>query len=309
MISQSFAATEQSFHSAADVQVAKFDKIYQEAVASRITILGATGDTGTANPDKQGRAFPEPTVNWPSSDPLVTAAGGTWLQYGWKWDPKDHGQRFLCVSSTAVDPTTCYGQYLSYDNNPGVTTEAVWQEDWAAAATGGGRSVLLRRRASNRGSPPACSRVRAASADISWNASINGGVLTYLGFLGGTNNGYYIIGGTSAATPQLAGVVALANQVRQQNSKQPVGYLNPVLYQLPAGAFNDTVPLTFGNRCRGHDSGQQPGIRQRDTRDANDERMGPHHWMGQSERPGVRGGIGGGSLRTVHPPSAFRRES
>jgi subtilase family serine protease len=53
VISQSFAATEQSFHSAADVQVAKFDKLYQDAVASRMTIIGATGDTGTANPDKQ----------------------------------------------------------------------------------------------------------------------------------------------------------------------------------------------------------------------------------------------------------------
>jgi len=40
--------------------------------------------------------------------------------------------------------------------------------------------------------------------------------------------------------------VALANQVRQQEGKQPIGYLNPVLYQLPASAFNDTVPLTFG---------------------------------------------------------------
>ena len=190
-----------------------------------------------------------------------------------------------------------------------MTTEVVWKENWAAAATGGGRSVLFATPSFQSGISSSVLQGSRGVPDISWNASINGGVLTYLGFLGGANNGYYIIGGTSAATPQLAGVVALANQVRQQNSKQPVGYLNPVLYQLSASAFNDTVPLTFRNRCRGHDSGQQPGIRQRDTRDANDERMGPHHRMGQSERPGVRGGIGGGSLRTVHPPSAFRRES
>ena len=71
-------------------------------------------------------------------------------------------------------------------------------------------------------------------------------MLTYIGFLGGAANGYYIIGGTSASCPQLAGVVALANQVRHQNGKQPIGYLNPVLYQLPASDFNDTVALTFG---------------------------------------------------------------
>ena len=245
VISQSFAATEQSFHSAADVQVAKFDKIYQDAVAKRVTILGAAGDTGTANPDKQGRLFPEPTVNWPASDPLVTAAGGTWLQYQWKWDPTITANDFYACLSTAVDPTTCYGQYLNYDVTAG-TTEAVWKEDWAAATTGGGRSVLF----STPGFQSAISsNVLHGSRgipDISWNAAIDGGVLTYIGFLGGANNGYYIIGGTSAASPQLAGVVTLANQLRQVISKQPIGYLNPVLYQLPASAFNDTIPLTFG---------------------------------------------------------------
>jgi hypothetical protein len=40
--------------------------------------------------------------------------------------------------------------------------------------------------------------------------------------------------------------VALANQRRQQLNKLPIGYLNPVLYQLPASVFTDTVPVTFG---------------------------------------------------------------
>jgi subtilase family serine protease len=177
---------------------------------------------------------------------LVTAAGGTWLQYGWKWDPTITANDFYACLSTAADPTTCYGQYLSYDNNPGVTTEAVWKEDWAAAATGGGRSVLFPTPSFQSGIASNLLQGSRGVPDISWNAAVNGGVLTYIGFLGGANNGYYIVGGTSAATPQLAGVVALANQVRQQNSKQPIGYLNPVLYQLPASAFNDTVPLTFG---------------------------------------------------------------
>jgi len=245
VISQSFAATEQSFHSAADVQVARFDKIYQEAVASRVTILAAAGDTGTANPDKQGRVFPEPTVTWPASDPLVTGAGGTWLQYGWKWDPTISASDFYACLATAADQTTCYGQYLNYDNT-GATTEAVWKEDWAVAATGGGRSVLFSAPNFQSGISSSVLQGSRGVPDLSWNAAIDGGVLTYIGFLGGANNGYYIIGGTSAASPQLAGVVALANQLRQQDSKQPIGYLNPVLYQLPASAFNDTVPLTFG---------------------------------------------------------------
>jgi tripeptidyl-peptidase I len=40
--------------------------------------------------------------------------------------------------------------------------------------------------------------------------------------------------------------VALANQLRSQKGKQPIGYLNPLLYTLPARDFNDIVPQTFG---------------------------------------------------------------
>ena len=48
-MSQSFAVTEQSFRSAADVQVAKFDRVYQEASWNHVTVLGSSGDSGTAN--------------------------------------------------------------------------------------------------------------------------------------------------------------------------------------------------------------------------------------------------------------------
>ena len=245
VLSQSFGVTEQSFHSAAATQVARFEKVYQKAVANRVTVLSASGDFGTANPDKQGRVFPDPTVDWPSSDPLVTSAGGTWLQYGWKWNPTISANDFYSCLNTAADPTTCFGQYLNYDASA-TTTEAVWKEDWLPAATGGGRSVLFSTPSFQSGISASLLQGSRGLPDLSWNAAVDGGVLTYIGFLGGANNGYYIIGGTSAASPQLAGVVALANQVRQQNGKQPIGYLEPVLYQLPASAFNDTVPLTFG---------------------------------------------------------------
>src|SRR5258708_23665715 len=52
VLSQSFAVTEQSFHSAANVQVALFDKIYEQAKANHVTVLGSSGDSGTANVDK-----------------------------------------------------------------------------------------------------------------------------------------------------------------------------------------------------------------------------------------------------------------
>ena len=48
-------------------------------------------------------------------------------------------------------------------------------------------------------------------------------------------------GGTSEATPLVAGLVADA----QQGSKVPFGFLNPVLYKLAGtSAFHDVLPLT-----------------------------------------------------------------
>lgn len=226
VLSQSFAVTEQSFQGAASTQVARFDKVYQEAVANNVTVFGSSGDSGTANTDKQGRIYPYPTVNWPSSDPLVTSAGGTWLQYGWTWDP--------------TSPTD-----MSYQTTPGSRTEAVWNEPFIEAAGGGGRSVLFPTPSFQSGISQSLLDGARGLPDVSWNAAVDGGVLVYTSF-GGTRVGWHIVGGTSAASPQLAALVALTNQVADQENKPHVGYLNPLLYKLPASAFNDIVPQTFG---------------------------------------------------------------
>jgi len=226
VMSQSFAVTEQSFHSAANVQVAKFDSIYKQARTNRVTVLGSSGDSGTANIDKQGRVFPFPTVNWPSSDPLVTSAGGTWLQYGWTWNPSS--------------PTD-----LSYLTTPGSRTEAVWNEPFIQAATGGGRSVLFHTPSFQSSISQSLLQGARGLPDLSWNAAVDGGVLVYTSFPG-VRVGWHIIGGTSASCPQLAGLIALTNQLADAAHKSHVGYLNPLLYTLPSSDFNDIVPQTFG---------------------------------------------------------------
>jgi subtilase family serine protease len=190
VISQSFAVTEQSFHGAADPQVAKYDKVYQAAQAANITVFGSSGDSGTANGDKQGRVFPYPTVNWPSSDPLVTSAGGTQLQYGWRWDPT--------ISADQLYAGGALSDYLNY--TAGGTTEAVWKEDWLPAASGGGLSALFSTPSFQSGISSSLLQGTRGLPDLSWNAAVNGGVLTYLGFLG-SESGFYIFGGTSSELP------------------------------------------------------------------------------------------------------------
>lgn len=244
VMSQSFAVTEQSFHGAGTAQVRRFDKVYQQAKANDVTVFGSSGDTGTANSDKQGRLFPYPTVNWPSSDPLVTSAGGTWLQYGWTWDPMVQAQDFWDCLNAGGDFNTCAANYLSWTD--GGQTEAVWKEDWDLIATGGGRSVLFSTPDFQSGIPQSLLQGSRGLPDLSWNAAVDGGALTYTSF-GGVRVGWHVVGGTSAASPQLAAVVALANQLRASLGKDSIGYLNPVLYTLPSSDFNDTVPQTFGS--------------------------------------------------------------
>lgn len=223
VLSQSFAVTEQSFTGASGpVQVDRFDQVYRDAVANQVTVFGSAGDSGTANViDPLGsKLVPFPTVNWPSSDPLVTSAGGTWLQRGWRWAP------------TAANPlgfTSAAGQL-----------EAVWNESYLPAATGGGRSVLFSTPAFQSGISQPVLQGRRGLPDLSWNSAVNGGVLVFTSFPG-VRVGWHIIGGTSAASPQLAALTSLA----AQKAGKPVGYLNPLLYGLPASDFTDIVPHTF----------------------------------------------------------------
>ncbi|HLH66614.1 MAG TPA: hypothetical protein VKV27_13015, partial [Solirubrobacteraceae bacterium] len=73
--SDSFAATEQSFHNAAVIE--GLNDLYAQAASEGVTAFFATGDTGVANGDKQGATYPYPTVNFPASSPDVVAVGGT----------------------------------------------------------------------------------------------------------------------------------------------------------------------------------------------------------------------------------------
>jgi subtilase family serine protease len=62
------------------------------------------------------------------------------------------------------------------------------------------------------------------------SASVNGGAEVYMSFGGLPGPAYYIIGGTSEATPELAGVIAVADQYAGHS----LGLINPALYKIAA---------------------------------------------------------------------------
>lgn len=78
VISQSFAATEQTFPSASALLALR--SAYELAAREHVTVLAATGDQGaTSFKYNMKDLYANPAVSWPATDPLVTAVGGTQL--------------------------------------------------------------------------------------------------------------------------------------------------------------------------------------------------------------------------------------
>jgi kumamolisin len=139
-------------------------------------------------------------VEFPASSPYVLACGGTRL-------------------------TSANGQ---------ITQETVWNNN-ALSATGGGISDVfaLPFWQLEKNVPPSVNpdqRVGRGVPDVAGNADPETG---YQILVDGQAS---VIGGTSAVAPLWAGLVALLNE----QLGTPLGYLNPVLYQLEnVGAFHD----------------------------------------------------------------------
>ena len=169
-------------------------KVFEEAALKHITVFASSGDSGAAQPTCDNNSY-FLSASTPASDPLVTGVGGTHLN---------------------ADATT--GKYIS---------ETAWNDEYGAS--GGGYSTVYRRPFYQDGVVK--SKWRGVP-DVSYNGDPNGGVLTVLGFLG-TQSGIYVFGGTSAGSPQWAGIIALADQ----RVHQRVGFINPILYAIGRNPF------------------------------------------------------------------------
>jgi subtilase family serine protease len=223
VISQSFAATEQSFPSAQSLIALRTP--YKEAAAAGITVLAGTGDGGVANVNRQQSAnFPYRTVNWPASDPLVTALGGTELHLN---GAGDHS-----APDTVWNDTYSPSAQLAFTGTTGPNP----------LAEGAGKSVVFSRPSYQNGVASVVG-LRRSLPDLSMSAACRGAVLSYASFGGLPAPGFYPVCGTSEASPLFAGIVALATQV----AGHLLGPINPALYAMSAANDAGVVDVTSGN--------------------------------------------------------------
>ncbi len=218
--SDSFATTEQAFNSSASI--VRLDSLYAQAAKAGVSVLFASGDSGVLNTNKQGSVYPYATVNYPSSSPNVMSVGGTQI---------------------TNPPAASIGGYQN---------ESVWNDGYGAGGGGfssifgitSAQSTLVQQNYPNEGA--------RGLPDVSYNAAVVSSVLIYESF-DPAGAGWVPIGGTSAATPQWAAVIACINQ-----ADGPQGFIVPKLYQLSsnpvsyASAFHD---ITVGNNSFGSITG------------------------------------------------------
>ena len=227
IFSQSFTASEATLADGAGQQlVQQFDAFYQQIATQGYTVLNASGDSGATDCavldclDSSGSTDPAnyattPTIGYPASDPWVTTAGGTTIQGG--------------AGNYDESAWACDGQSSSCSG--GGASQFFAQPEYQKSLSSSIQSLLN----GKRGIP-----------DIAADADPATGMAFYV------DGQWAQAGGTSAAAPLWAGLIAVANQM----AGHPLGFINPALYKLGA---SPTVAQDFRDITTGNNTVAIPG--------------------------------------------------
>ncbi len=193
-----------------------------EAAASGISFLDSSGDSGSADCiQSDGTPIDKIAVNYPASSWWVTGVGGTNL--------------FLAPNNT-------------------IGGEVVWNDTnvQPGSAGGGGPSGFFRRPPYQKGT---VTRNAREVPDVSMLADVAPGYAIFCSAKGDcvnsqNHNPWQGIGGTSAATPLLAGGFALVDQQLRKHRREDLGLANPLLYRIgrspsiSGGVFSDVLAIS-----------------------------------------------------------------
>lgn len=191
-------------------EVAIEHSLFMQAALQGIGFYFSSGDAG----DNVAAGTPHPEADFPASDPLVTAVGGTSLAVN---------------SNNSYDFETSWGDDLASVNfATSPSSYATPPPGPFLFGGGGGVSTLF--------TEPAYQRLAVPHSLATLNGSTAMRVVPDVATVADPETGYLIvfggttvtIGGTSLACPVFVGIQALASQGR----RFPIGFANPLLYVL-----------------------------------------------------------------------------
>ncbi|HEV3196522.1 MAG TPA: protease pro-enzyme activation domain-containing protein [Bryobacteraceae bacterium] len=225
VISMSYGYCEPKISSSPASSAAFFRSLAQQANASGITWLAASGDNAAADCDTGALGKSGLAVDLPASVPEVTGVGGTEFNEG--------SGTYFSATNTASG-----GSALSY------VPEKVWNDTSSSglAGGGGGASIFFTKPAWQTGPGVPNDGFRDVP-DVAFSASAD-----HDGYIVAVNGALQIFGGTSVATPVFAGMISLLNQSQVANgAKSGLGNINPTLYALAQSSPNAFHDVTVGN--------------------------------------------------------------
>jgi kumamolisin len=191
------------------------ERLLTQAAALGITTLAASGDLGF-----QGCFINKPGVMFPSSSPFTTGVGGTHLT--------------LTAGSQIADQVVWSTFGIGQSNGTGGGPSKVWPRPSFQVAPGIGPNL---QQGKTRLTP-----------DLAAMASFTPGLADF----DIQDQGWGADGGTSAATPFTAAIVALVIEQERHAGRPPLGSLPPLLYELARGPDYGSIfyDITKGTSSR-----------------------------------------------------------
>jgi subtilase family serine protease len=198
-----------------------------------ITVVVASGDYGSSTcadgvpAAKLTAADKKPYVSWPASSPWVLSVGGTNLTL----NPDNS------IAST------------------GVWNDTVFPAPFTKTGAGGGGPSLFGPRPWWQPLPSSAPANRRLVPDVAAFADTAPGylIICSTGVLGCFSHqlgqSVAFVGGTSAATPLVAGMIALWIQHAREQGDPKVGFVPPLLYSMAASHPNAFVDVTLGSNA------------------------------------------------------------
>jgi pseudomonalisin len=195
-------------------ELAFYKNLWQQAAAQGISTMISAGDSGAAgcDPASAATAVDGKAINGLCSSIYSVCVGGTEFA-----DTSNYSAYWSGTMNASKGSALSYIPETAWNQSGGVSGgSGLW-------ATGGGASAIYAKPSWQAG-PGVPADGKRDVPDVSLAASTHDGFLIVMG------GSLYVIGGTSAASPSFAGIMALVNQKTGVAQGTP----NPILYGLAA---------------------------------------------------------------------------